>query len=153
MAFLSYKAFSFFFCLRTNYLLTVNVLKIWYFKISFFFNHRIQTRERGGVLSKFVRLLIHPLIKKFSEPLPSLSIPNPGPYVSVTPDRHLHVRNGQRPPEPWCHRQTRANTDWQLTFHFNIDWLKTKLLSEIKVLGFFYKTVLTWCVNDAVKHL
>lgn len=56
-------------------------------------------RERGGgVLSKFVRLLIHPLIKEFSEPLPSLSIPNPGPNVSVTPDRHLHVRNGQRPP-------------------------------------------------------
>lgn len=110
-------------------------------------------RERGGGLNKFVRLLIHPLIKEFSEPLLSLSIPNPGPYVSVTLDRHLHVRNGQRPPEPWCHRQTRTNTDWQLTFYFNIDWLKTKLLSEIKVLGFFYKTVLTWCVNDAVKHL
>lgn len=60
----------------------------------------IESKRGWGVLSKFVRLLIHPMIKKFSEPLPSLSIPNPGPYVSVTPDRHLHVRNGQRPPEP-----------------------------------------------------
>lgn len=69
-------------------------LKIWDFYI---FCLTIETKIKGGGLS-LLDILIHPLIKEFSDPLPLLSIPKPGPTISFTPDRHLH--NGQGPLSP-----------------------------------------------------